>query len=193
MLKVFSVDYLQHGLSNGARYRVSAEGIEVYALGKALGDIWCRDDCGQGCAVANTFCHGNDIRNNTLCLKSPVVGACAPKSCLNFVCYAYSTCFADVLVCVGKEAIGVDDCSANALYRLGKETSNTARRGVLDKALDVGSVFGAGFGVITPPGSTKGIGCNRVVNPKAVRVVVFPGAVGCESHCRSTATMVGIA
>lgn len=63
-----------------------------------LGKIWC--------ILSTTFkmntsllklylCHCNDIRNNTVGLKTPEMAASAGKTRLNLICYAKASCFSN--------------------------------------------------------------------------------------------------
>ena len=92
-----------------------------------------------------------------------------------------------------QKSVRINDGPSNPLYGFSKKTGNSTWCGKLHKALDVSGILGAGVRIISAPGPPVRIGGNRMMDPKAVGLVIFPCAVGGETHGRGASPMVGIA
>ena len=87
-----------------------------------------------GSYVADALGHGHDVRNHSLGLEAPEVGAGPAEAGLHFVGDAEPAGGPHMRVGLGQVAVGEDDEAAQALNRLGDEAGDFAGGGVFDQA-----------------------------------------------------------
>lgn len=75
--------------------------------------IWLKDGKKK---TISYLCHGDNIRNHILCLKTPVMASCSTKSRLNFIGNADTTSFTYHFINRFQIARGQFNCSPNSLY-----------------------------------------------------------------------------
>ena len=127
-LEIFALDDFQHGFALRADDRVAAKGVEMNALRQGRRDLRRRHDRRQRTAVADALGHGDDVGNDALRFKSPIMRARAAEARLHFVRDAHAAGGADVFVGMFQIAVGKDDAAADALDGFGDEAGHAARR-----------------------------------------------------------------
>ena len=157
--------------------RVSTEGVKMNSLGEHARDLRRCDHCRQRAAIADPFGHGHNIRNHVLRLKSPIVGAGAPESGLNFVRNANTPGGTRVFVSGLQIAVRENHAAAHSLDRFRDEGGDLSRCRVVNQAFHIGCIMLAGIRIVATPWTAVRIGGHGVMNAKAVRHVKFPGAV----------------
>lgn len=86
------INHPQHCTSTCTTHRVATICVEVQSLCQHRCHFWCGHHSPQRQAIANALGHSNDIRDDVLILKTPVVGTGSSKSCLHFIGNANATC-----------------------------------------------------------------------------------------------------
>src|SRR6185312_10811941 len=84
-LQSLFIDDVENGESGSHANRITAERIEVDALGEGLGNLHSSRDRRERHTVADAFRHGDEIGNNAEVFESPVVIAGASETGLYFI------------------------------------------------------------------------------------------------------------
>ena len=67
------------------------------------------------------LCHSNNVRDDTLCLKTPIVASCATKPCLHLISYANTSCLTHNVINQLQVSRGQFNRSSNSLYSSKRE------------------------------------------------------------------------
>src|SRR4051812_28877195 len=157
------------------------------------GDLWRSHHCTERATVADSFRHGDDVRDHSLSFKSPEVSASPAKARLYFISDTDAAGRTDVRISMLQIIIRKNDAPANTLNRFRNESGDLPWRGVVDNLLHVRRVLFARVHIVPSPRSSEWVGCERVMNAEAVRDVEFPSAMRGQPHRRCVAAMVSVA
>lgn len=126
--KTFFFDHIQDCVCDGAGDRVSTIRVEIFhsSVGETFRDFGCSDNSGNGVAIAHRFAHSNDVGHDVLRLKRPHVSADTAESDLDFIRYAHTVSFANMLEYSFEVAIRRNNLTSTALKTFRDKCTNTA-------------------------------------------------------------------
>src|SRR5579859_4419946 len=174
---MFRFEHIQNSESRGARDGIAAKGAEeLHSIVETGGDFKRRDDGRKRKSVPDWFSEHHDIRDDTLRLESPEVGAQAAEADLHFVGNAYSASGADVFVTFSEISGRKKDLASNTRQRLGGVRSHASaiRARLLQYLGNVLCVFCTGLRIAAAKGTAIIIGNGRHVDPRLAAAASRP-------------------
>ncbi len=114
LLQLLRLDDIEHGGAHRRGERIAAKGVEVHRPRQRARHRLCGDDGGQRKAIADALCHGHNVWDDAVALKTPEVLPGPPETGLYLVADEETATGLHQLVGALQEALWVLDGAADA-------------------------------------------------------------------------------
>src|SRR5256885_11659119 len=115
LLETFVANHVEHLESNRAGNRIASERAEKFhSVRESLSDFRSRHDCRKRERISNRFAEDNDVRHDSLRLKSPEMRTQSAEPHLHFVGNANSAGRANAAIDFGEIVRRENDLSRDA-------------------------------------------------------------------------------